>query len=232
MIIYERDDAYERKRFLDQEIKTVEKLLYPEEFDIESDFFKQKYRSPNVPLGNWKKEKNDIKWIRSMFKLQIERGSVSVHHIPPTGNFEDLGDLYQIEFLWRIEARTYYFYLQFLKDLQASGILKISINPQGKHYTMAQISLCYIYLEEVGLDRGINLNNKEKIAAKFNFNSPTSGQKLLDTYYKLNKMSQRVAKGKYKVRDIEKAIELLSDFPKAKSKAEDELILARAKNTN
>lgn len=113
---YAREEALERKRYLLDEIQTVENLLFPEKLDIESGRLKAN-TSPDFKLGNWAMDKKLIQIIRTFVKLQFERGIVNVRFIPANGDLGILKEEYRQEISWKVEARAYYFYLQDLKSL-------------------------------------------------------------------------------------------------------------------
>ena len=105
-------------------------------------------------------------------------------------------------------------------------------SPHPKKPKMAEVALFYRYIESTGEGDCITVANRDNIAKKHGFVSPTSGQKLYDRYNSYNSANQRTAKTRYTVKNLENVIQRLStgNYPKALKKAEDELKIAQGKN--
>lgn len=105
--------------------------------------------------------------------------------------------------------------------------------------TLTAIALCYLYLREVKLHKGINEQNRDDIAKEFNFLAKNSGRKLHDIYKKLfyekarldvllseNKLSKNTL-----IKNITNAIELLKKIPNSGNAIEkSEAELKKAEN--
>jgi len=130
--------------------------------------------------------------------------------------FEFLRDKYNLGNMSNIDIRNSKERVTEL--LKAKIIFREPGVPPGKP-TIKQVALMqrYIYLTSKKFEP-----NWPLIAKQFGFNSPTSGNKL---YIEFNKLKSKPDRINYRSasRNLEKAIEMLTDYPEAKAYAEDEL---------